>query len=151
MAKFTFVHIEFFVKPSRKELVRINRLFSMLDYNFPEFGFNEKGFYGDWRIPLLPIEAVSNLLNCYGYPNKYRYVEDIYTKANFLKEKSIEENYTKHVWKSYEEYAEELMCDWQNSKPKMIDKVINYRGKNNQYTVDNIFYSIVKKFSRRFV
>lgn len=52
MARFTFMHIEFFVVPSKKELVRINKLFSMLDYDFPEFGFTEKGFYGDWRKPL---------------------------------------------------------------------------------------------------
>lgn len=145
MARFTFMHIEFFVKPCKKELIRINKLFSILDYDFT--GFNENGFYGAWRKPLLSVEEISNLLHCYGYPNKFRYVEDIYNKADKIENALIEEEYTRHIHKSYEEYAEELMCDWKNSKPNMIQKKI----KCNRFITKSHQYNIVKKFSRRFV
>lgn len=151
MAKFDFIHIVWINKPAKKELAKINKLFSKLDRDFPENGFTEDGFYGVWRKPCLTAKMIADILHCYGYANKFRYVEDIYTKANDLEDKSIQENYTSHVYKTYQQYAEELMGDWEMSIPQTFwQKRSSYRYSAPYYYYEHIRLAL-KKFSRRFV
>lgn len=140
----TFVNILFTSKISNKELIRLNSILKRLDNGAPEFTNN--GYVGEWNGMLYNTEAISNLINKFGYSNKFKFIENLdefYKKAN---NPNFNESFS-YQFLIQKELAKQ---EWKLSNPS-IEDVKNQNVFYYSYWDRKRFAKELNRFSRRFV